>query len=631
MNAIGRRLTDLARVHGATWYDPAMRLCVGPRDTLWYAIALLFSEDVAERSWGDALLGEARSADGTHTPATMLAILLAVPDRISPATATHLEQEVKQSLAEAALAEWHDGNVNHPLAAWCALILGGERFAVPLAVASGRGRLTALRTTTGDRRHAWRRQAVFSEYNSPTYTALDLWWLALIAEYAQDAGARRCARFLEERLWLEVALFYHAPSQQFAGPHSRSYLDDSLGGWSGIHCTMAIALDEPLFLEPQRALAIGHPSAILQNSLPAITRFHVPAEARRLAFDKPLPLLLRLTTYGESYHENHAARRFEDGLYPGGWSELVSYQTAEFALGTAARPYVNGGHSDAFMARIRRGTPVRSCADFRSIFARGVFNASEVHRANRVHVTGGATDASFLYEEGRTFALQHRNRALVLYAPKGVGHRGVERFRVDVIFSYDAPFDELWLDGRPAGALPQGLRAGSRLVFRDARTLGVLIPLAPQPAAGATPITVRTTGGCLVVSIANYDGPARDWPRDELRGWQNGFYCELWTTGDFAGIAALDDHAAKIGLTDTLAPGGRLRETRVRSGKETLEFAVNPWSEEIERALINGADARTAHFEVTGGPGGAPLLDPPTLYGAEAYAAFCATAAPAAR
>ena len=622
MNPIGQRLTDLARVEGNRWFDPKTRLCVGPRDTLWYAIALLHSPLAAERALGDALLGEARSADGTHTPATMLAILLALPGRISPATAAHLEKEVRKMLPDAALAEWHDGNVNHPLAAWCALILGGERFAVPLAVASGLGRLTALRTTTGDRRHARRRQAVFSEYNSLTYTALDLWWLALIAEYARDAEARRCARFLEERLWIESALFYHAPSQQFAGPHSRSYLDDSLGGWSGMHCTLAVAFDEPLFLEPERALGIGHPSAILQNALAAITPFHVPAEARRLAFAKPLPPLLRLTTYGESYHENHATRRFEDGLYPGGWSELVSYQTAEFALGTAARPYVNAGHSDAFMARIRRGAPVQSCADFRSIFARGVFNDAEVHQPNRVHVTGGTTDASYLYEEGRTFALQHRNRALLLYAPKGVGHRGVARFRVDVIFSHDAPFDELWLDGRPAGPLPQALRAGSRIVFRDARTLGVLIPLAPQPAAGATPVSVRLAGGCFIVSSANYDGPARDWPRDELRGWQNGFYCELWTTADFASVAALDAHAAKIALTDTLAPGGRRRVARVHSGAEVLELAVNPWSEEIEHATINGADARVEHLEATGGPAGRPLLDPPTLYGAEAYAAF---------
>jgi hypothetical protein len=622
MNAIARRLTDLARVHGKTWYDPATRLCVGPRDTLWYAIALLHSAAAGDRALGEALLAEARSADGTHTPATMLAILLAIPGRITPATATALEQQVRQSLPEAALAEWHDGNVNHPLAAWCALILGGERFHDPLAVASGRGRLLALRKTVGDRRHAWRRQAVFSEYNSLTYTALDLWWLALIAGYAQDPEARRCARFLEERLWIELALFYHAPSQQFAGPHSRSYLDDSLGGWSGVHCTMAVAFGEPIFLEPQRALGIGHPSAILQNTVPAILPFHVPAEAHRLAFHKPMPLLLRATTYGESYHENHVPRGFEDGLYPGGWSDLVSYQTAGYALGTAARPYVNAGHSDAFMVRIHRHAPVRACGDFRSIFARGVFNDAEVHRPNRVHVTGGATDASYLYEEGRTFALQHRNRALMLYAPKGAGHRGVARFRVDVIFSYDAPFDELWLDGRPAGPLPQTLRAGARIVFRDAHTFGVLIPLVPQPAAQAQPVTLRQTGGCLIVSNCNYDGPARDWPRDELRGWRNGFYCELWTTNDFPDLAAVEAHAAAIVLTDTLAPGGRQRRARVGSGTEVLELAVNPWSEEIEQATINGTDARVQHLEVTGGRDGAPLLDPPTLYGSEAYAVF---------
>ncbi len=622
MNAVGRRLTELARVHGAAWYDAATHLCVGPRDTLWYAIALLHSADPVERARGDALLAEAKSADGTHTPATMLAILLAIPGRVSAATTAALDREVRRSLPEAALAEWHDGNVNHPLAAWCALILGGERHRDPLAVASGRGRLAALRKITGDRRHARRRQAVFSEYNSPTYTALDLWWLALIAEYAQDPAARRCARFLEERLWIEVALFYHAPSQQFAGPHSRSYLDDSLGGWSGVHCTMAIAFGEPLFLEPQRALAIGHPSAILQNTVPAILPFHVPPEAHRLAFHKPLPALLRAPTYGEAYHENHAGHGFEDGVYPGGWSDLVSYQTAEFALGTASRPYVNAGHSDAFMARIHRHTPVRSCADFRSIFARGVFNDAEVHRPNHVHVTGGATDASFLYEEGRTFALQHRNRALVLYAPKGVGHRGVARFRVDVICSYDAPFDELWLDGRPAGPLPQTLRAGSRLTFRDARTLGVLRPLAPQPAAGATPITVRLVGGCLVVSIFNRDGPARDFSRDELRGWQNGFYFELWTTDDFPSLAAFDAHAAAIAVTDTLAPGGRLRRAQVRSGVDTLELVVNPWSEEIEQATVNGADATVDRLETAAGPAGAPLLNPATLYGAEAFDTF---------
>ncbi len=101
MNPIGQRLTDLARTEGRRWYDPKTRLCVGARDTLWYAIALLHSPEAEERALGDALLGTAQSADGTHTPATMLAILLAIPDRISPVTAAHLEAEVRKSLPEA--------------------------------------------------------------------------------------------------------------------------------------------------------------------------------------------------------------------------------------------------------------------------------------------------------------------------------------------------------------------------------------------------------------------------------------------------------------------------------------------------------------------------------------------------
>ncbi len=98
-----------------------------------------------------------------------------------------------------------------------------------------------------------------SEYNSPTYTALTLWFLALIAEHSTTEAARRLALFLEERLWVDVAMHFHAPSQQFAGPHSRSYQDDSVGGFSALHCTMLAAFEEPLFL-CSRALLPVQPS-----------------------------------------------------------------------------------------------------------------------------------------------------------------------------------------------------------------------------------------------------------------------------------------------------------------------------------------------------------------------------------
>ncbi len=143
-----------------------------------------------------------------------------------------------------------------------------------------------------------------SEYNSLTYTALDLWFLALIAEHAVTGSARTVAAFLEERLWVDVAMHFHAPSQQFAGPHSRSYADDSFGGCSALHFTMLAAFDEPLFIEPDLCERYNHPSTLVQNALVAILPFHVPEQARVLAWRKPFPYVFRKTTYGESYHEN---------------------------------------------------------------------------------------------------------------------------------------------------------------------------------------------------------------------------------------------------------------------------------------------------------------------------------------
>ena len=623
MNAVCEQLITWSREHGRRWFDPATRLCVGPRDTLWYAIALLHSDEVAERELGDALLREAKSADGTHTPATMLAVLLILRTKLSAATIENLETQIRRSLPEATQCEWHDGNVNHPLAAWAALILAGERHGDATAVACGAGRLRTLARIVGNRRHAHHRQAVFSEYNSPTYTALDFWFLALIAEFAQDAEIRRLALFLEQRLWVETAFYFHAPSQQFAGPHCRAYLDDSLGGWSGLHCTMAAAMDVPILLDPERVFATNHPSATLQNALAAIIPYHLPAEARRIAFDKPLPSELRVMTYGESYHENHATRGFEDGLYPGGWSRLTTYQAPEFCVGTAERPYVNAGHADAFMARWRRRSDVKSVGDVRAMFCRGVFNDALVGQPNRVHVTGGRTDESYLYEEGRTFTLQAHNRALVLYAPKGVGHRAVSGFRVDVMFAWDAPFDEFRIDGHSADPTQSAvLSANSRFLFRDGEVLGVLVPLAPQPAANATPVQVRVAGGCLIVSIANYAGPEREFARDDLRGWTNGFYCELWSTREFADLDALWQHAQGITIRDQ-APGSRRnREVAVTSGDVTMSLVQNPWSEEVISSTINGQSADLEHFEATDLTTGQSLLTPATFYGAEAWAQF---------
>ncbi len=61
----------------------------------------------------------------------------------------------------------------------------------------------------------------FLEYNSPTYYGIDLWALALwrnSTETLAELGAD-----LEERLWRDIARFYHAGMLNVCGPYDRSY------------------------------------------------------------------------------------------------------------------------------------------------------------------------------------------------------------------------------------------------------------------------------------------------------------------------------------------------------------------------------------------------------------------------
>jgi hypothetical protein len=634
-----------AREAGDRYYDAAREQCLIVRDTCWYAVSLLFDESSHRRSLGNHLLGSVKAEDGTHTPATLLAILHRIPGQVTPDVRTHMQHAVKERLVDAALTEWRDGNVNHPLGAYCSLILGGEMSGQQWATDLGLRRLSLFRERIGEHRSRYRRQAEMSEYNSPTYTALTLWFLALIAEHSTTEKAQRLALFLEERLWVDVAMHFHAPSRQFAGPHSRSYQDDSIGGFSALHCTMFAAFDEPLFLFPELCYRFNHPSTLVQNALVAILPFHVPPLARTIAEKKPFPYSFRKTTYGESYHENHRRRpttegrlspglpgeanhgvapgtpdnppfAFDEDVYPGGWSDLTTYMTDEYALGSASMPYVNAGHSDSVMLRIRRNLTIQGMEDFRSAYTRGVYNGARVGEKNFCHVAQTPIDESYLYEEGRSAAYQHENKLIVCYSPKRAGHCGVHSFRLDLIFSYFSPFDLLVIDGRPVSGFPVRCSASSRICFRDFHTFGAIVPLQPSPSPSELPVLIWRCGEFLVFSFYNYEGDEHDFPRHEINGWQTGFALELASAGETTWEQFLL-HAQSAGIAGTVSEG-MVRTIRFASGTDSMEFAYDPFKEVILSRRWNGESDCVNFFAVSAGGNTTGIFCPPTLFGNEA-------------
>lgn len=635
-----RWLLDLSRRGGEAHFDPATGICLTSRDTCWFATALLFDEKGDGKAKGNRLLSSIRSEDGTHTPATMIALLRSVPEFLEEQVARRLMDQVGVELVHAAEIEWNNGNVNHPLGAYCALICGGEMAEESWAIELGIRRLRRFQHRIGNHRSARLRQAEMSEYNSLTYTALDLTFLAIIAEYAGHDEAREIALQLEQGLWVDVSMHFHAPSQQFAGPHSRSYHEDSVGGFSVLHGVFLASGLGPIFMNPDLSVRFDHPSDLVQNSLSAIVPFHPPDEARDIAWRKPFPYYFRKTTYGESYHENSRREEFSPGglrvesrsegsaaalpesqvfafdedVYPGGWSDLTTYMTSEYALGSAATSYVNGGHSDAVMLRIRRSESVQGMSDFRSMFLRGIFNEALPGQANFCHVAGTDVDASYLYEEGRPFTYQHENKLIVCYNPKRAGHRGVSSFRVDAIFSHFAPFDDMVLDGRPIVDLPRRSAAGSCLCLRDYRTYVLLRPLRPVPAAGDSPLLIRRWQDFLLVSLFSYEGEKRDFGRDEINGWRSGFVMELRTSDEFGQWGDFLEYAAGTRVEEDVDGQGK-RMVRYTSGEDAMEFCCDPFREVVVSRRWNGNVESVDHFRVVAAGMSRGIYCPTTLFG----------------
>ena len=63
----------------------------------------------------------------------------------------------------------------------------------------------------------------FTEFNSPTYTFVCLEDLSGLIRDVRDADCVRMAEELADLAWATIALHYHVPSGQLAGPHDRAY------------------------------------------------------------------------------------------------------------------------------------------------------------------------------------------------------------------------------------------------------------------------------------------------------------------------------------------------------------------------------------------------------------------------
>ncbi len=87
----------------------------------------------------------------------------------------------------------------------------------------------------------------FWEYNSPTYYGTDLYALALWRDYGLTDTFKKLGCVMEEKLWQDIAMFYHAELRNLCGPYDRSY------GMDMIRYQGLVGLYIALVVEPSKA------------------------------------------------------------------------------------------------------------------------------------------------------------------------------------------------------------------------------------------------------------------------------------------------------------------------------------------------------------------------------------------
>lgn len=273
------------------------------------------------------------------------------------------------------------GCINHGLSCMALGLVGGEQFDMPEATELGYRKLDRFA-------EGWSRMGSFSEYNSPTYSAVDVLALATVRQYSTSAEAAIKAKTLEERFWLEATGRFHVATGTLTGPFARSYYWDNIGGASDMHYVFHRVLGDsvPLWFDvTQRHYRMDH--RLSWTGRAAVATYCCPKYVRRIMLQPPAQSMMRATT-GPADSQ----------------VDLASYISPNISLGTAGQRFKGHGQRLDLIARWKRRHPVEEFRDIRAMFARQYGVGGDAYKSAGDH-----------------FHLQDDNRVLMMAMPNFEG------------------------------------------------------------------------------------------------------------------------------------------------------------------------------------------------------------------
>ncbi len=562
-DARARQLYDEgARILAALWddetglvrYETEFGVFHGSRESLAYADVLLrdgSAESVAraariianvvpmqETREGDAHHGNFKwfSEDAGVTDLNAVefaldhlnALLIDHAGVLSEATLDAMRAMITLGLEAIDRLDVHPSYTNIALSDVCNSVLGGQALGDAYYTERGARRLDEWFEFTN-------RSGAPHEFNSPTYLAVDIARMAMLAEHADDPAVALKARLAEERLWLHVAAHYHGELAQLAGPHSRSYRD----GWTGAGGFLKLMLWRLLGDDKLRAQTPFFPKGREEGHTGvARATLHCP--------DYVLDWMRAKSHPFESLETTDAAHGVD----------IATYMTGSYALGTMSRSYGVGEPPEPWPAWnsvllhfARDGAP-----KYGTLYARYIVN-DKGPGALMYESTRTAEDH---WEEGRHVGAQHRNRAIVAYGlqprtrPAHSNKLSVRMLGVDA-------GTEIWVGDERVTAFPRTVEAGQPVVVAEGEAYIAMIPLEPSDMGSGATIELSVADGMLTLDLYNYRGPDKTFWEHRSRSGpfykgnvRNAFILEVAERGEYASADAFREHIALARIADSV-------------------------------------------------------------------------------
>lgn len=572
------------------------------RERLWYALGYMESGEEAAVRAANRIVAASTFSMCHFTPMAALQLLLRYSSRLEPRAAEALSgylSGILDSFTGEALDFW-GANDNYPTMSTYIMLAGGILFKRPDYTAIGMKRLGQLQALLT-------RRGFTSEYNSPTYTPIQAYCLAEIAELPIEPEARHTALRIEERLWVDLWSHYHPTTYQTAGPYSRAYAVDSTAHTHQSRFVLYALIGDRLAINPMNtvfATKFGKAGELIHNNAPFMqvsvswllhATYHCPPKLVEHGLNKTYPYRVQGTYEYSSATDGPQPPDPEqsDDVYdiPAGSGIAKTYMTEDYALGVGSRDFRTGSCTDLFNLLYRR-RPVTEQRDIATVYANYMVGDKRPGQLNDYQELNWRNWVDSVLDEGRKIGFMHERTAMLLYKPKIVMNRQVTSLRLSLLFSARYGFvEEVWLGEKKLEQL-EGQSMNCCPVFvKDGQVYMAFFPLLFNDYEREAAVKVEKVNEYLTVSFYNYEGPAKDFAKRGLLLTGNGFVAEVGSEAEDGSFESFRSRLANARVLEEWAHGNHLTHMRrtvyEREGLR-LECVWNPISEGIKLMTVNG-------------------------------------------